>query len=59
MSARITIGSESMTIEQAEVLLEKLKENPAETLNGVSIDVKVMDSFLKECRETFKDFNFS
>ena len=56
MNAQITIGNKSMTIEKAESLLVFLKANPAETFNGVSIDVELMASYLKECREVLKDF---
>ena len=56
MNAQITIGNKSMTIEEAQSLLVFLKANPAETFNGVSIDVELMASYLKECREVLKDF---
>lgn len=56
MNARLTIGNKSMTIEEAESLLVFLKANPAETFNGVLIDVEFMASYIKECREVLKDF---
>ena len=56
MNARLTIGNKSMTIEEAESLLVFLKANPAETFNGVSINVELMASYIKECREVLKDF---
>ena len=56
MNARLTIGNKSMTIEEAESFLVFLKANPAETFNGVLIDVELMASYIKECREVLKDF---
>ena len=56
MNARITLGDKAMTIKEAENLLVFLKANPDETFNGVSIDVELMDSYIKECGEVLKDF---
>lgn len=57
MSVRINIGDELMTIEQAEILLERLKADPP--LNGGSIDVDALDAWLKNCKETLNDFTIS
>ena len=56
MNARITIGSKSMTIEEAQKVSAFLKANPAETFNNVSINAELMAAYIKECREVLKDF---